>query len=129
MKSNRSDLFCDLEFTYDYRPYNTLEAMLPRENSGYNLVASTALSKANSHASEKGIMVTLGFIAALLFCSGLQLYRSVDVNPIRVKRTAPNRAFVFKTNSTAEISREKLDRLASSQRIKTVSIQNAISHG
>ena len=125
---HRSNLLPDLEFAYDDRPYNTLEAMLQIENSGLNSVADTTAS-ANACVLEKRIMVALGLIAALLFFSGLQLYRSVNVKPIRVKKITPNKAFISKADSTAEIYTGELDRFADSHTIQTISIQNAISHG
>ena len=125
---HRSNLLPDLEFAYDDRPYNTLEAMLQIENSSFNSVANTAAS-ANAYVLERKIMVALGFIAVLLFFSGLQLYRSVNVKPIRVKKITPNKAFILKADSTAEILTEEFDRFADSHTIQTISIQNAISHG
>lgn len=135
MKSERSDVFSNLKFTHYDRLHTTPEAVLSTENKSSNTTTSTAV---NTHVSEKGIIFALGFIATLLFFSGLQLYRCVNLNPIRAKATtlprtlpnAPDKAFAFKTkNSTTEIPAKKINRFVSSHRIETRSIQNSISHG
>ena len=127
MKRDRSDMFYHLEFARFARQHSFGNDTSPSENKGSNSTTSTAV---NTHASEKGIIFALGFIATLLFVGGLQLYRCVNPNPIRVKEIAPDRAFTFKTeNSTTEIPAKKFKRFASSHKIKTLSIQNAISHG
>ena len=134
MKSDCSNMFYSHEFAYYARQHTTPKAALPSENQSSNPTTSTAV---NSHASEKGIIFALGFIATLLFFSGLQLYRCVNLNPIRAKaiklprtlQIAPVRTFTFKTkNSTTEILTKEFDRFASSQ-TETLSIQNAISLG
>ena len=125
---HRSSWLRDLEFAYDDRPHNTLEAMLHIENSSFNSVAKTAVSP-NAYVLERRIMVALGFIAVLLFCSGMQLYRSVNVKPIKAKKITSNKAFILKADSTAEIFTEELGRLASSRQVEIMSIQNSISHG
>ena len=135
MNGDRSDLFSNLELTHYDRLHTTFETALTKENQNFDATINTA---ANSHASEKGIMFALGFIATLLLFSGLQLYRCVNLNPIQPKaimrsrplKIVPNRAITFKDrNSTTEVPANKFNRFDPSHKVKTLGIQNTISQG
>jgi hypothetical protein len=127
MESDRSNLFSNLEINHYSQLNASAESMLAIEKEHFH---SSTSSPTDTYTSEKGIMVALGFIATLLLCSGIQLYRSMNVNPVRVKGTKSNRAFTLKSrNLKKKIHLSEFNNFAKPQEIETSAIQNSISHG
>lgn len=127
MKRDRSDIFSNFEFAQSYQLNSTPEAILPMDQKLSNLARNT---KTTTRTSEEGIMFALGFIATLLFFSGMQLYRSLNTNPVKVKTKRPYKVLNLNTEDlTTEMPLKKLNYQHNKQIVEILTIKNAISHG
>lgn len=124
MTSDRSDLFSKLEFGHNYQFNNSSETVLPIDRKD---VSSQTTIATHTETSETGIIVALGFIATLLLFSGMQLYRSVNLNPASTKAPRFNRTFVFNTNNFNYNSLD--EEIHFKRKTEMLIIKNTISQG
>ena len=132
MKNNNSNIFSELEFGHHYQLNSSSETVSPIDRRD---VSSPATIATGTHISEKSIMAALGFIATLLLFSGMQLYRSLNLNPASGKITKSNLTFISKTkdfntrNLKQEMHLKEFDNFIDLRKNEISTIQNAISQG
>ena len=91
----------------------------------------------NTQTSETGIIVALGFIATLLFFSGIQLYSSVNISPaklsfsqrVQLSTVATKQYFLSRFNRKLNKTQSHKPINFSNEEIEILKLQNAISKG
>ena len=132
MKNNNSNIFSELEFSHHYQLNSSSETVSPIDKKD---VSSQATTATHTHTSEKSIIAALGFIATLLLFSGMQLYRSLNLNPASDKIRGSNLTFISNTkdfdthNLKEEIHLKEFDNFIDLQKNEMSTIQNVISQG
>ena len=126
MKRDRSDFRSRIELD-GYDRFNGIpETALPIDRKNFQTQADNVTS---ASTSETGIMVALGFIATLLLLSGMQLYRSVNLNPAKANNSNFGRTSAFNAESFSQSRSQKLKSFTDLQITEMSTIQNDISQG
>ncbi|MEM8828790.1 MAG: hypothetical protein AAGE96_05465 [Cyanobacteria bacterium P01_G01_bin.19] len=80
-----------------YQPDNNSQS---RSLANDRDIVLSADSRKSNRTSETTILFALGFIGALLFISGMQLYRCVNLKPAAVKIIESDRALLSENKAT-----------------------------
>ncbi|MGL6340226.1 MAG: hypothetical protein ACRC80_13945 [Waterburya sp.] len=115
MKDNKSNSFSEREFA-EYHQINSIPRnILLMEAECFNTVKNKTT---NTQTSENGILFGLGFLATLLFFSGLQLHYSLNIAPAKSEINKPQKAFTSNTKTLAtEITLREFNKVQKYQKI------------
>ena len=144
MKGDRSDFFFNFE-SARHNQVNWDSAFKARgiisQPNGRSVIVpinkndlhSRSHTAADTHTSETGVMLALGFIASLILFSGMQLYRCVNLNLASTATTQSERTFIINSkdvnnNLNQETNLNEANTTAR-QKIEMSAIQNSISLG
>ena len=132
--NEKTDFFAELDFAQYYQLNTVPEALLMEAE----FFAQTGRSTIDVRDTtiEKRMIFALGFIATLLFSSGILLHRSVNVTPAKSEINSSQKVFTFDTNtfsratSVRELNKSsKRQPISSINKIELLAHQNAIAHG
>ena len=132
--NEKTDFFAELDFAQYYQLNTVPEALLMEAE----FFAQTGRSTIDVRDTtiEKRMIFALGFIATLLFSSGILLHRSVNVTPAKSEINSSRKVFTFDTNifsrstSVRELNKSsKRQPISSINKIELLAHQNAIAHG
>ncbi|MGL5940094.1 MAG: hypothetical protein ACRC2S_06850 [Waterburya sp.] len=128
MKNNKSNSFTEREFA-EYHQVNSIPRnILLMEAECFNTVKNTTN---NTEASEKGILFSLGFLATLLFFSGLQLHYSLNIAPAKLEINKTQKVSASNTKILATgITLKEFNKVQNYQKINysTNEISNLVSN-
>lgn len=130
MKNSLSDLLSKLEFGHHYQLNSFPTSALTKKKENSRLPTDKL-----SYTPEQGIMFALGFIATLLLLSGMQLYRSVNLNLFPTKTVKFGQISSFgikksnKNNFKAEIQLKEIGSFTNLRKTEMSIIQNSVFLG
>ena len=119
--NHESDRLNELKFTQYYQLNSIPETMLLTE-AEHSITSNKASNE--SKTSERAVIFGLGMISTLLFLSGIQLQRSVNIVPSRIQHSPSVRRY----NQVLNTSPKKLNR-QQNYKLKTFAHKNSISQG
>ena len=133
--NEKTDFFAELEFARYYQ-LNSVPRALLMEAEFFAQTGRSTIVVRDTTSLEKRMIFALGFIATLLFSSGILLHRSVNVTPAKSEINSSRKVFTFDTNtfsratSVRELNKSsKRQPISSINKIELLAHQNAIAHG
>lgn len=118
---NHEELLNELKFTQYYQLNSVPETMLLTE-AEHSILSDKASNE--SKTSERAVIFGLGIISTILFLSGIQLQRSVNIVPSRIEHSPS----VHRFNQVLNISSKELSH-QQNHKLKTLAHKNLISQG
>lgn len=118
--NHESDRLNELKFTQYYQLNSIPETMLLTE-AEHSMLSDKVSNESKN--SERAVIFGLGIISTLLFLSGIQLQRSVNIVPSRIEHSPSVRRFNQVTNTSWKLNQQQ------NHKLKTFAHKNSISQG
>lgn len=118
--NHESDRLNELKFPQYYQLNSIPETVLLTE-AEHSMLSEKVSNE--SKTSERAVIFGLGIISTLLFLSGIQLQRSVNIVPSSIKHSPSVRRFNQVSNTPPRLSQQQ------NHKLETLVHKNSISQG
>lgn len=122
--NHESDRLNELKFSQYYQLNSVPETMLLTE-AEHSIISNKASNQ--SKTSERAVIFGLGIISTLLFLSGIQLQRSVNIAPSRINSPTDRRTKKVLNTSPTEFGQQHQRLSVADRKLKTFAHKNSIS--